>query len=262
MSNINIDRINTAISPWKSQIINHKVYGEILKLEDVQLFMQSHVYAVWDFMSILKTLQNSLTCTTIPWFPVGSAETRYLINEIVVGEESDVDLEGNRISHFELYLNAMRQCGADISGIEKFLQKLEFSKDLDLAFNQSNVPMEAERFVKFTFESIAELKLHKLAAIFTFGREDLIPGMFVSLVNDINKQFPDKMAIFKYYLDRHIEVDGGHHSELAISMLKNLCGEDAEKWREAEEASVASLKMRIHLWDGVYDRIKQMKNLK
>jgi len=259
MNNEYIDRINTAIAPWKSQIIDHKVYSEILRLEDVQLFMQSHVFAVWDFMSILKSLQNGLTCTSVPWFPVGSADTRYLINEIVVGEESDVDMEGNRISHFELYLNAMKQCGADTNGIEKFLQKLEFSKDIDLAFNQSNVPLEAEHFVKFTFDSIAELKMHKLAAIFSFGREDLIPGMFYSLVNDINKQFPDKMAIFKYYLDRHIEVDGGHHSELAIRMLIHLCGNDPEKWREAEEASVASLKMRIQLWDGVYNRICERK---
>src|SRR3978361_640219 len=116
-----LDRINKEIEPLRQQIINHKVYAAINSIEDLQIFMQFHVFAVWDFMSLLKGLQNNLTCTSVPWFPKGDADTRYLINEIVVGEESDVDGFGNRKSHFELYLEAMQQCGADITSIEKFI---------------------------------------------------------------------------------------------------------------------------------------------
>src|ERR1700756_1207724 len=111
--NAHIEQIKKNIEPLRQQIINHKVYGAIKDLDDLKIFMQHHVYAVWDFMSLLKALQNNLTCTTIPWFPVGDAETRHLINEIVVGEEADVDNDGNRKSHFELYLSAMQQCKAN-----------------------------------------------------------------------------------------------------------------------------------------------------
>lgn len=245
-----IQKLQTAIEPLRQQIIAHPVYGKIKDLNDLRTFMQHHVYAVWDFMSLLKSLQNHLTCTQVPWFPVGHADTRFLINEIVVGEESDLDLEGQRKSHFELYLDAMAQAGADLS-MQTFVHSLQQTTRFDSAFALAHTPAAAQQFVDFTFSRIREGKSHVLAAIFTFGREDLIPGMFLSLVNDIHKSFPDTVANFKYYLERHIEVDGGHHSHLALQMTALLCGDDAQKWQEAEEAAIASLKARLALWDGV-----------
>jgi hypothetical protein len=221
--------------------------------------MQYHIFAVWDFMSLLKALQNNLTCTSVPWFPKGSADTRYLINEIVAGEESDIDSYGNRKSHFELYLDAMHQCGADTFQIEKFIAVLKKTGDLNLAFASSETPEQARDFVDFTFNIIDSDKDYLQAAIFTFGREDLIPGMFLSIINDIDKTFPDNISIFKYYLERHIEVDGDHHSHLALQMTSNLCGTDRQLWEEAEQAVIASLQKRIDLWDGVYKEIR-LKN--
>jgi hypothetical protein len=98
--NEQIEKIRKSIAPLREEIINHPVYSSIKDIDDLRVFMEFHVYAVWDFMSLLKTLQNNLTCTTVPWFPKGSADTRHLINEIVVGEESDIDLNGIRKSHF------------------------------------------------------------------------------------------------------------------------------------------------------------------
>jgi hypothetical protein len=116
--------LQKAIAPLRENIINHKVYGVIRSLDDLRVFMQYHVFAVWDFMSLLKSLQKDLTCVSVPWLPVGSADTRFLINEIVVGEESDVDADGNRKSHFEIYLDAMKQSGADVCAIQKFTSTL------------------------------------------------------------------------------------------------------------------------------------------
>src|SRR5260221_5953900 len=224
--NEHVDKIKKLIEPLRQQIINHKVYSAINDIEDLKIFMQYHIYAVWDFMSLLKALQNNLTCTSVPWFPVGSADTRFLINEIVAGEESDIDSSGNRKSHFELYLDAMHQCGANTSQIEKFITALKKTKDLNLAFSASETPEEARDFVDFTFKIIRSNKDYLQSAIFTFGREDLIPGMFISIISDIHKNFPDSISIFKYYLERHIEIDGGHHSHLALQMTSNLCGTD------------------------------------
>jgi hypothetical protein len=257
--NEQIERIKKRIEPLRQQIIHHKVYSIIEDIEDLKVFMGFHVYAVWDFMSLLKTLQNNLTCTTVPWFPVGSADTRYLINEIVVGEESDVDLYGQRKSHFELYIDAMKQCGADTTPIETFISVLQQTGDFEAAFQRSATPKEAKEFVDFTFQIIESKKAYLQSAIFTFGREDLIPGMFISIINDIHTDFPDSISIFNYYLERHIEVDGDHHSHLALQMTANLCGNHEQFWQEAEEATLQSLQKRINLWDGVYQALMERK---
>jgi hypothetical protein len=257
----NIDKLKLAIEPYRQQIINHKVYGNIKTVEDIGLFMKLHVYAVWDFMSLLKSLQNELTCTTIPWVPKGSANTRYLINEIVVGEESDVDENGNRISHFELYLKGMQQCGADTTPISNFIALLQQGLTVKEAIVESKMDEGAARFVDFTFDIISSKKTHLLAAVFTFGREDLIPGMFISIINDMDNNFPELVSTFKYYLDRHIEIDGGHHSHLALEMTEQLCGNDTDKWAEAEIAVIEALRMRIYLWDAVLHSIKANNKL-
>lgn len=254
-----IESLKQSIESLRQEIINHKVYSVINDIDDLKIFMQYHVFAVWDFMSLLKSLQNNLTCTSIPWFPVGSAETRYLINEIVAGEESDIDSFGNRKSHFELYLDAMKQSGADISQIEKFIKELKAGNDLKDAFANAAVADEAKQFVDFTFKIINSKKDHLQSAIFTFGREDLIPGMFLSIVKELKERSPENISIFSYYLERHIEVDGDHHSHLAIQMTANLCGSDDKHWKDAECATIESLQKRIQLWDGVYKRIMENK---
>jgi hypothetical protein len=258
--NHQIEKLNEAIAPLRNEIIHHPVYSAIQDIQHLNVFMQYHVYAVWDFMCLLKTLQRNLTCTTVPWFPTGSADTRYLINEIVVGEESDVDPNGIRKSHFELYLDAMHQRGANTNGIHTFIDTLKTTGNMQEAFLAAQTPPEAEDFVNFTFRIINSNKPYLQAAIFTFGREDLIPGMFLSMVNDIYRHEPQHISIFKYYLDRHIEIDGDHHSHLALEMTTNLCGTDAQLWEEALQATKESLQKRIRLWNGAYHQIRQMQS--
>lgn len=257
--NKHIEQLQANIEPLRQEIINHKVYTLINDIEDLQIFMEHHIFAVWDFMSLLKSLQNNLTCTQVPWTPKGSAETRYLINEIVVGEECDVDLDGNRRSHFELYLDAMQQCGADTNQIISFIEKIQTNFTVKEALSQTTSSQGINHFVNGTFDVINSNKDYLQAAVFTFGREDLIPSMFISIVNDIYQRIPSSVSIFKYYLERHIEVDGDHHSHLALEMTSSLCGDDLSKWSEVEQAVSASLKQRIQLWNGVYEAI-QLKN--
>ncbi|SFN80806.1 Protein of unknown function [Chitinophaga sp. YR627] len=249
-----IPHIKGTIAPVRERIIQHPLYPEMQRMDDIRAFMQYHVFAVWDFMSLLKSLQRNLTCTDIPWIPKGSAATRFLINEIVTGEESDVAPDGTRLSHFELYLQAMEQVGADTSGIKECLQQLERGKSLTAVIN--GLPPAVRGFVKHTFDLIANEPVHVQAAVFTFGREDLIPDMFLALVNDLDKQFPGQISLFKYYLERHIEVDGDHHSHLGMEMVQELCGNDPQKWEEAAHASRAALEQRNALWNGILEEIK------
>ncbi|GAA4340872.1 DUF3050 domain-containing protein [Mucilaginibacter gynuensis] len=252
-----IDRLKTEIQPLRDQLTGHALYANISTINQLNLFMEHHVFAVWDFMSLLKSLQQKLTCTAVPWIPVGSANTRYLINEIVTGEESDVDEAGNRTSHFELYLTAMEQAGGNIEGIKTLLAELSTGKTINQALTDDAIPYTARDFVRHTFEVIGTGKAYLEAAVFTFGREDLIPDMFISMVKELSQSLPGKVDILLYYLERHIEVDGDHHSQLAYQMTAELCGTDETKWAEATKAVKAALQARIDLWDGILAEITE-----
>ena len=239
----------------KQELINHPLYQRLKHPEDIKVFMEHHVFAVWDFMSLLKSLQKNLTCVDIPWVPKGNANTRFLINEIVVGEESDVDEQGNRISHFELYLQAMKQASASCSEIEQLLARVQNRMPIQEAMLMAKIPDSVKQFVLHTFNVIATNKPHVMAAVFTFGREDLIPGMFMHLVKELNDEHHGKFGIFQYYLERHIEVDGDHHSKLAVEMTNQLCNNDPVKITEAESWVISSLMARKKLWDGVLNAL-------
>jgi len=256
-----ITKLKAEIEPLRQQLTGHDLYKHIRTIDDLHIFMEHHVFAVWDFMSLLKSLQQTLTCVTILWMPVGNANTRYLINEIVLGEESDVDAEGNRTSHFELYLKAMQEAGCAATGINSLFDELTGGKHIDEALIIANIPSAARKFVQHTFEVINTGKAYIQAAVFTFGREDLIPGMFISMVKEISRQLPGKVDTLLYYLERHIEVDGEHHSQLAYQMTAELCGENEAKWVEATQAVKESLTERIALWDGILNEIKVAESI-
>jgi len=258
-SNQRIEVLKKQIESLRSQLTAHSLYENIQSINELGVFMEHHVFAVWDFMSLLKSLQQSLTCTTLPWMPVGNADTRYLINEIVTGEESDVDELGNRVSHFELYLKAMQQAGCKANGITSLFKELSAGNTIDEALAIANIPAAARKFVQYTFDVIDTGKDYIQAAVFTFGREDLIPDMFISMVKELNNQLPGKVDILLYYLERHIEVDGGHHSQLAYQMTANLCGDDDDKWEEATIAVKEALTVRIALWDAILDTIRKQE---
>jgi hypothetical protein len=249
-----VEQLKSNIEPVRNTLLAHPVYSQIQDLHGLQRFSETHVFAVWDFMSLLKSLQIGLTSVTLPWVPVGNADTRYLINEIVLGEESDVDEAGNRISHFELYLKAMQQMGASTNVIETIIDQINTGIKVQDAIEGAQLPKQVKDFLKFTFDISFNAPLHVKAAVFTFGREDLIPSMFMKILDKIYVDAPDKVSIFKYYIERHIEIDGDHHSHLALDMVSRLCGSDASKWEEATVASVKALALRIGLWDAIFEQ--------
>lgn len=245
--NPKILEITNNIQPYKDQIINHSLYKNLNRVEDIAILMEHHVYAVWDFMSLLKSLQSNLTCTTVPWIPVGDGKIRQLINSIVLEEESDVDNEGSPSSHYEMYLAAMKECGANTFAIEKFINNIVDNKI-------PTVNKGIDKFLKSTFDIIESGETHKIASAFTFGREDLIPDMFTSIVKEYNTD--NNLDKFVYYLERHIELDGGEHGPLALELISSLCGNDNKKWRDVEETAIASLVSRRELWDLVLSKLK------
>ena len=246
--NPNIQHINTKIAKYKKDVVNHPLYNQLNTIEDVQKLMEIHVYAVWDFMSLLKALQSLLTCTTSPWKPVGDGKIRQLVNSIVLEEESDVDKENNPLSHYEMYIDAMKQCGANTSAIESFVSNVSTT-------NIPSVNDGVDAFLKTTFDVIESNETHKIASAFTFGREDLIPDMFTAIVNEYNTA--NNLDKFVYYLERHIEVDAKEHSYLAKKCLNIICHGDLNKLNIAQKAGILALENRKLLWDHALTAIKK-----
>jgi hypothetical protein len=256
------------LRPLYDRLANHPLYRSFETIEDLHLFMEAHVFAVWDFMSLLKTLQRALTGIDIPWLPSRFPESRRLVNEIVLGEESDI-YGTQPISHFELYLRAMREAGASTNAIDALIRQLRQGSELHHALALCGAPEHARRFVQSTFQLIEHGELHAVAAAFTFGREDLIPEMFRGFIRDLDAgQYTNdtthlhrSVKTLRWYLDRHIEVDGEDHGPMALRMIAELCGDEPRKWNEATEAAETALRARIALWDGIAASLERRPTL-
>jgi Protein of unknown function (DUF3050) len=59
------------------------------------------------------------------------------------------------------------------------------------------------------------------------------------------------LSYFKYYLERHIEVDGDQHGPMAERLIEFLCGENESNWQVAEDAAERALESRLRLWGSV-----------
>ena len=250
-----IDKIEKRLAPFKDELVNHRIYGEIDRLEALQLFMEQHIFAVWDFMSLLKMLQRRICCVEVPWLPPVDAQSCRFINEIVLAEESDGNSQVGFASHFQIYHRSMKQCGSNTSNIDAFLCELRRGVPVRTALASPTIPKAARLFVEHTFTVIDSGNLCAIASAFTFGREDLLPDVFQQIVDKLDVEAGGQLADFKYYLERHIGLDGDEHGPMARRLVQSLCGSDESLWQIAEEAAVNCLIARRMLWDGIYESV-------
>jgi hypothetical protein len=246
----------TGFEQVREQLLQHPMYNKLNSAAHVRVLMKHHAFAVWDFMSLLKKLQQQVTCVEVPWIPRAQADYARFVNEIVLGEETDEDVNGGYISHFELYLRAMDEVGADSAPLRTFIENLQKGVDPIVALGMDDrIPVSVRQFVTNTLELAMHGAPHEVAAAFFFGREDLIPDMFQLLVDELAVSGLSADGL-KYYLHRHIELDGDEHGPLAERLLLSLCDGDPRKMAEAEDVARRSLQARIVLWDGVLAEIE------
>lgn len=248
--------LQQSLDPLRKKLFSHGIYTAVDSLPRLHAFMEQHIFAVWDFMSLLKALQRRLTCTDVPWLPTGHGKASRLINEIVLGEESDADGIGGYSSHFELYTAAMAETGADIGPITRFLKLLRAGVMSNEALVEAGAPEAARKFTTVTLDVAERGSLAAIAAAFTLGREDLVPEMFRRIVSGLATAPAAGLTRFSYYLDRHIEVDEGTHGPMALEMLAMICGNDDAKWLDARRAAADAITARLALWDGVLAAVR------
>jgi hypothetical protein len=260
-----LPRQSIDLGDTRSRLVAHPVYRLVDGPDRLRRFMESHVFAVWDFQSLLKAMQQRLTCTSVPWVPTADAEARRLVNEIVLDEESDLlpAAEAARLglrgpdgpltsaSHFELYLASMRQAGADTGPIDRLVALLRGGASIEGALAGCGGPPAALDFVRHTFSVIESGEPHGIVAAFTFGREDVIPDMFRNLVDALAAERPEAWGRFRFYLERHIAHDDEKHAPVCRRIMARLCGNDPAAWSDASATARACIEARIALWDAI-----------
>ncbi len=242
----------------RPKLENHAVYGAVRSLEDLRIFMSHHVYSVWDFMSVVKYLQQKIAPSVWPWAPRGNPAVRYFINQLVLEEESDIAPEEQGkptySSHFELYCRAMEEVGADPSGILAFVESA-CREGMEAAFSLDLAPPPSTDFVKSTFAFLDNDRPHEVAAAFAMGREHIIPCMFRSFLERTG--ITEREApFFHYYLKRHIHLDEDFHGPISILLLEELCAGNEAKLAEAQRAASIAVDARIRFWDGILHAIE------
>ena len=252
--------VSQTITPLREKLLAHRVYAMLTTMKALQVFVEYHCYAVWDFMCLLKALQNKLTCTDIPWHNPSNMDAARMINEIVVAEETDVRQDSHcYASHFTLYVEAMDEIGANTDILCRFADLIAAGMPWAQAANRAEVPAAAVEFMAHTLEICQEHPPHEVAAFFLFGRENLIPAMFRKIVEGVAESENVKIDAFRYYLDRHIGLDEEEHGPASVRMMKSLCGDNDMRWRLVKRAAEEALMARITLWDGIAEAIEAAK---
>lgn len=227
----------------------HGVFDELRSTEALRAFMQVHVFAVWDFMSLVKRLQQDLTCVRLPWMPPSDPASARLINDIVLAEESDVDAQGRPASHLDLYLAAMNDVGASTESFSHFLVALEQGAAPAEALVEAGAPVFVRNFVLDTLRTATEGSTLQVAASFLYGRENIIPGMFQGLLSRWGLDTATAPG-FVYYLERHIELDADEHGPAATRMICTMLERHPQGLPRARQAARDALHARHALWDG------------
>jgi hypothetical protein len=247
---------STELEQLRSQLLRHSLYEAVNSVDSLRLFMREHAFAVWDFMSLLKRLQQIVTCCEVPWLPATDASLARFINEIVVAEESDEDGLGGYASHFELYLDAMDEVGADTSPIRQFVERLRRRIPFESALAEVQILPNTAAFVRSTMQLTMHGEPHEVAAAFFHGREDVIPDMFARLVESLPQQ-GIRVERLVHYLQRHIELDANDHGPLAKKLVLTLCDNQPKREQEATATARQAIAQRISLWDGILAEVQR-----
>ncbi len=248
------------INELQQQLNHHPIYSSVQNMEDLRQFMAHHVFSVWDFMSLVKYLQNTVAPTEIPWVPRNSAAVRRFINSLVLEEESDegIPQAPNAVyytSHFELYCQTMQELGADPKPVLQFVD-IAVTQGIEVALDSEYILEPSRHFTRTTFDLIATDKPHVVAAALALGREHVIPNMFRALLAKMQITQTQAPA-FHFYLNRHIHLDEDFHAPLSLQLLNELCGGERHKLQEAEQAAQQAITARLRFWDEVLLAINQ-----
>ena len=226
---------------------------QINDVDDLRVFMGLHVYAVWDFMHLLKGLQRT----------VGKhqPDLKTLVDELITEEESDhlpVGLGGPaELSHFEIYVCAMREIEADAGPMASRIDNMRRCSLKEMLADPT-VPEASRAFMTNTQNCLEDGQPEVVAGAYTYGRELMMPTLFAELRNRlIQLQLP--CPTLNWYLERHISLDGETHGPLAIKLVEKLIGDDPVAKNRVEVIKKKTLLAREEFWNRISETIRKAK---
>ena len=253
----NFDDCLARLAPLREALLSHRVYGTLSDEAALGCFMEHHIWAVWDFMAILKAIQSHFSCVDTPWVPRGDPMLRRFVNEIVLIEESDETSRGH-LSHFELYCLAIEEVGADpravMGVVEQLRQGVSGTKALAACTGAGS------DFTRHTLQLVEQGTPAEWVGVFAFSREEIIPDLFRQVVAQL-VQSGGQAHLLLEYLERHIDVDGEDHGPLARKMMEAVCGDRPADWERAFRASEKALQARRVLWDAAWKAASEVSKV-
>lgn len=255
------------VRPHQQVLLRHRLYAQLTTPSAMRTFMQAHVFAVWDNMTLLKTLQQRLTCVTTPWLPVADSIAARLINEIILDEETESFGDGVYLSHVQFYLMAMADLGAQTEPIEQTIDLLRGGMELGTTLANVAISPSTSAFVSTTWQ-ICQGSTAGIAAAFLGGREEISPPMFTNLLKrlDVIERsliLPDGLWCsdrLRDYCQHHVGLDEAQHIPIAKKLLDRICGQNLEAWEQATTAAIATLVARKQLWDEISTTIEPIES--
>ncbi|NJR69676.1 MAG: DUF3050 domain-containing protein [Synechococcales cyanobacterium CRU_2_2] len=259
----------TQVRPHQQVLLKHPVYEQLTALSALRIFMQMHVFAVWDNMTLLKSLQQRLTCVTTPWVPPSDPIAARLINEIILDEETESFGDGEYLSHMQFYVMAMADLGAQTQPIEQLMDLLQSGTSLETALSHMEIAPSATNFVLTTWQ-ICQGSTAGIAAAFLSGREEISPPMFAHLLKQLDRMERSPISSenawrsdrFRNYCQHHVGLDEAQHIPIAKKLLCQICRQDPEAWKRATTAAIATLAARKQLWDGILAAISPSESVR
>lgn len=242
------------IEPLRKELREHEIYWNMSTINDVQLFMEYHVFEVWSYMSLLKVLQNKVSFKRVPWIPSDNAKLSYCMNQIMINDEVELNRNGKYESRFETYLTAMREVGASTKSILVMIESLRSGYLFTGAFEKNGIDDSIKDYLNQSMELAYSDQLHKMAAFYVFGREPLRPNFFIEVLN-LSETFENQYSAFRHYLNRSFELESTFRRRLGEQLIVELCANDEKKWEEVLETAKISLRNRIQLWNSLSDRL-------
>ena len=121
-------QFQTNIYPFKEQLLNHQIYGQVDEIRKTKIFMESHIFGTWDYLTMFKSLQRALTSLNIHLLEKGTLQLPFVMNQIILNEELDDESSREYLSAigiYQLYIKAMEEIGADTKPITYLVDSIK-----------------------------------------------------------------------------------------------------------------------------------------
>ena len=249
------NKIKSNLDEKVTAVENHSVFEALESHYDIRRFLESHAYAVWDFMTLLEAFQNP-DGDTQPWDPpVGYQFADDFVHRVGFREGDS----GRPRPHFDEYYSAMELLDADTDGIRILLEAIEDGRSADRALSMANPPVEARQHVQTTLD-IAQTGDPTRIAGAILARRDIMPDEFSADLNRVLKDttprqpdfatvMPDCFAAF----DQAMEFDWEQYVNRVVHDVRI---DPTDSGRQAlMDSAKEMLDARLTLLDGIEDQI-------